>query len=432
MDIKITPSPLKGTLKAISSKSDAHRRLICAALADRTTRLYVPQRSVDINTTVRCLNALGANISYSQGIYTVHPIPASGGRSDVLLDCYESGSTLRFLMPVAASVADHVSFVGRGKLPRRPIADLLMSMESNGVRFSNHSLPLVMEGRLQSGRFELPGNVSSQYVSGLLMAFPTLPKGGSLKLTTALESSAYVDMTISSMRVFGVKVKKTQENGYEVEADQRYLSPGQTSTEGDWSSAAFFLTAGAIGGEITMTGLCQESYQCDKEILPILQHFGAEVTPQQKNNHGDHRSGEGPALTVRKAPLTSRNLDIRNIPDLLPILSVLAASSKGTTRFTGGQRLRYKESNRLAATVSVLRSMGGLAWETPDGLIVTGSPLSGGIVDGYNDHRIVMSAAIAAAFAQDSTVILGADAVNKSYPSFFEDFVKLGGKVDVL
>jgi 3-phosphoshikimate 1-carboxyvinyltransferase len=417
MNVTIAPAPLEGTLPAVSSKSDAHRLLICAALADRPTVLALPALSEDIEATIRCLRALGAGIVRSGETVTVSPIERVPDAP--LLPCGESGSTLRFLLPVAAALTEGARFTGRGRLPDRPVGALRAAMEAHGVTFSAEKLPFALSGRLQGGSYALPGDVSSQYLTGLLLALPHVPDDSTLTLTTKLESAAYVDMTLSALRRFGGSVS---DGGgvYALPGGQRFHSPGAAAVDGDWSSAAFFLTAGAIGREVTVTGLDADSPQGDKAVLDILRRFGAETETR------------GNAVTVRPAPLRGCEIDVSGIPDLLPVLSVAAACASGETRFTNAARLRLKESDRLAAVSAMLRSLGGSVTELPDGLTVRGGALTGGTVDGFRDHRIVMSAAIAAIRCSGPVTITGAGAAAKSYPAFFDDYTLLGGNCDVL
>ena len=412
MDKTVTPGLLQGRVAAIASKSDAHRLLICAALADAPTRLAISTTSRDIEATASCLRALGAKIVAREGELAVTPIAAT--LEEPLLDCSESGSTFRFLLPVACAVSAKARFTGAGRLPERPIGELMRAMRKQGVAFDAERLPFTTQGRLRPGRFELPGNVSSQYVSGLLFALPILAGDSEIALTTPLESAPYVAMTLSSLARFGIKVQETQ-TGWRVPGGQRYRSPGGLAVEADWSNAAFFLAAGAAGGPVTVAGLARDSVQGDKAVVDCLRAFGARVTV------------EGSAFTVRQAPLRAITVDLREIPDALPILAVLATRAQGTTRFIHGERLRIKESDRLAAVADMLKNLGARVAETADGLAIEGSPLAGGTVQGRNDHRIVMAASIAATFASGPVTITDAQAVSKSYPGYWEDFELLGG-----
>lgn len=418
MNIKLTPSTLSGTVAAIPSKSFAHRIFICAALSDQVSEIKLPHSSVDIDATIGCMRALSADISNNGDVYTV--APSKSRITAPLLDCAESGSTLRFLLPVAAAVSDNPRFTGHGRLPERPIGILKEAMEKNGAVFSGQKLPLTVSGQLHSGEYVLPGNVSSQFISGLLMALPCLDGESTIKLTTALESSGYVDITVSILKQFGISIIKT-ENGFSVPGNQTFKSPGKIHVEGDWSNAAFFMAAGAVAGSgISITGLDKASVQGDRAICRVLSEFGASVDVMDN------------CVKTSGAGLHSIRVDMSEIPDMLPALSVAAACAEGTTEFYNAVRLRIKESDRLKTVCDMLRALGGVAEEKSDGLIVTGAPLSGGIVDGCNDHRIVMAAAVASCVCSGPVTILGAQAVNKSYPGFFDDFNMLGGKADVI
>jgi 3-phosphoshikimate 1-carboxyvinyltransferase len=416
MNVIVKPSALTGKLRVIPSKSDAHRKLICAAVSDAPTRLEMSGSCGDIDATISCLIALGAEISREGGEVKVCPIK---DRKTAVLDCGESGSTFRFLLPVAAAVCSKATFIGRGRLPQRPIGHLADVMRSHGVSFSADSLPFDIEGRLTSGLYSLPGNVSSQYITGLMMALPLLYGDSEIRLNTPLESRGYVDMTVSALWDFGVRVKPC-ENGWNVPGNQTFVSPKTLRVEGDWSNAAFFLAAGALKKSVTVCGLDMNSEQGDKAIVDILSEFGAEV------------SVCGSEVTVSHAPLHGCTVDVSDIPDLLPILSVVASFARGKTRFIGASRLRLKESDRLASVSQMLNALGGAAEEEPDALIVKGKPLTDGCVDGCGDHRIVMSAAIAALCCSGAVTITGAEAVNKSYPDFFDHCKALGGDVNVL
>jgi len=417
MNVRITPAPLSGEITAISSKSDAHRLLILSALSKGTTHIRLNQRSDDIDTTIGCLCAMGAQIeSVSDGL-VVHGIRTFS--DDPLLDCGESGSTFRFLLPVAAACCDSARFTGRGRLPDRPIHELTRVMQSHGVRFSAGRLPFSISGRLRGGDFALPGNVSSQYLTGLLLALPLLNENSAVTLTTKLESAAYVDITLSALKRFGICVSVG--NGvYSIPGKQTCASPGEIRADGGWSNAAFFLAAGALGQPVRVSGLDMDSPQGDKKILDLLRAFGADG------------SVSGDTVTVSPANLTGIEIDVGETPDLLPVLAVVAACARGETRFVNAARLRLKESDRLTATAALINGLGGDARELPDGLVVRGGTLAGGTVESFHDHRIAMAAAIAAIQCGKPVTILDADATAKSYPAFYEDYRNLGGSVDVV
>ncbi|MCL2343797.1 MAG: 3-phosphoshikimate 1-carboxyvinyltransferase [Firmicutes bacterium] len=419
MDKTIPSGPRRGRVTAPPSKSDAHRALICAALCganpvgDGTptlpTVLKLGALNADIEATVRCLEALGVGVTRGDGTLTI--TPQSAGPQPIrpvspLLDCGESGATLRLMLPVATLLADNPRFIGAGRLPERPNAPLLDAMAANGCFSDSSTLPLTLSGTLRSGIYMLPGDVSSQYVSGLLLALSAVPGESEIRLTSPLESAAYVDMTIRTLSRFGVSVQRTVNNeqlttGYQLVGTRRagggapysgqLSSPGTYIVEGDWSGAACFVALNALGGDVTVDGLDMESAQPDRAILHL-----AEELPE--------------------------TLDISAFPDLFPVLSVLACEKIGTTTFTGGRRLRIKESDRIAATARLIAALGGRCEERPDALAVFGTGrLRGGIADSENDHRIAMAAAVAAAICQEPVTVRGAEAVNKSYPGFWDD-----------
>ena len=417
MNIVIEPSPLKGEIAAIPSKSVAHRMLICAALADGPTTLRIPKTSDDIDATADCLRALGAAITVNNEDYIVEPIAQIENIPQ--LDCGESGSTLRFLLPVAAAAADRCRFDGHGRLPERPLSDLTDAMKEHGVSFDGEKLPFTIGGRLRGGIFRLPGNVSSQYITGLLLALPLCEEDSVIELTTALESASYIDITLSVLKTFGITVH-CERNRYIIPGKQVFRSPGTLPVEGDWSNAAFFLTAAALNNDIAMTGLNPNSAQGDRKIIALLEQLGA-VT--QKDNG---------RLTLRSDDLKGCTIDIQDTPDLLPVLSVAAAFAQGETTFINAARLRLKESDRLASSAAMIENLGGRAEVGEDELTVYGTGLIGGTVESCNDHRIAMSAAVAATRCSKPVTILHAEAVKKSYPGFYNDYNKTGGKAHVL
>lgn len=418
MQVQITPAPLGGTVPAIASKSDAHRILICAALADGPTLVSLRSMSQDIAATMDCLRALGAQIDQQpDGRWFVTPIAAP--TQGATLDCGESGSTLRFVLPLAAALGAQSTLVGHGRLPQRPMGDLLEQLGCHGIQFSAPALPFALDGTLQGGQFFLPGHVSSQFVTGLLLCAPLLPGGCTITLTSPMESAAYVDITTAAMARFGVNVHSLAD-GWQVPAGQHYHSPGALEAEGDWSNAAFWLCAGALGAPVTVTGLNPDSPQGDRAIVQVLQRMGATLTWQ------------GDALTAAPGPLTGCQIDGTEIPDLIPVLAMVAACGSGTTEFTRVARLRLKESDRLAAITKTLAALGGSAQEGAESLLVQGTPLAGGQADSFADHRMAMAAAIAAIRCQGPVCITGAQAADKSYPDFWRHYESLGGKIHVV
>ncbi len=401
MDIKITPKKLKGTAAAISSKSDAHRRLIAAALSDKPTEIFLNIISKDIEATIGCLEAMGAKIERRSG--SLYVTPMSVGSESPMLNCCESGSTLRFLLPVAAAVCHTPRLTGDGRLPARPLSPLIEEMENNGCKFSSKSLPMTIESGLTSGVFKLPGNISSQYITGLLLSLPLLEGDSDITLTSPLESRGYVNMTLDTLNTFGIGLSITGV-GYHIPGGQKYISPGRIDVEGDWSNAAFWLTADFLGGNVSVTGTDSLSPHEDKQIINIL-----------------GRLKDGCAV------------DARDIPDLVPIIAVAACGIAGTVTIYNVSRLRLKESDRIQTVTDMITSLGGSIASTDDSIIINGTgSLKGGHTDGFNDHRIVMAAAIASCICEEEVVIHGAQAVNKSYPGFFDEFNALGGEAHVI
>ena len=400
MDIKIAPRKLGGRVSVISSKSAGHRALIAAALSKEKTQIEINTLSNDIKATASCLEALGAKLVFSEGKIEVEPIVKVP--ENVKLNCLESGSTLRFILPVAACLCESFEITGEGRLPERPMNELIDEMEKHGCVFSSKKLPFKVCGKMKGGRFELPGNVSSQYITGLLLALPLLDEESEIVLTSALESSGYVDMTLQTLGSFEVNIEK-KENSYYISENCEYHSNKTVKIEGDWSNAAFFLAADYLCGGVTVDGLSQDSLQKDKAFSDIL--------PKLKDG---------------------AVVDAGEIPDIILPLCVCAAKTDGVVTFTNAKRLRLKESDRLFAAKEMINSLGGKAEISDDEIKVFGNGrLTGGVVDGFNDHRVVMSAAIASCICEKDVIIKGAQAVNKSYPNFFEEFEKLGGNIDV-
>ena len=416
--MKLSPATLGGCITAIPSKSAAHRLFIAASLANKPSSWSLPTSSVDIDTTLECMSALGAKIERHDNMVHIHPIEHPV--SEATIDCQESGSTLRFLLPVSAALGTASHFVGHGRLPQRPIADYLAVIKELGATTNQDQLPLTITGPLHGGQAALPGHVSSQYITGLLLAAPLLSEDLDITLTTPLQSRPYIDLTIEVLRCFGVPVR-CADNHFHVPAQCHYQLPEEALTiEGDWSNASFFLAAGALSSPVTLTGLNINSTQGDKEILSLLRGFGARV---QVTSDG---------ITVTPAPLHAQTISIKEIPDALPILAVLAAQAEGTTIFTDIERLRYKESDRIATTSALLTALGVPCESTTSTMKVTGvKQLHGNTtIDSANDHRIAMAAAIAALNCDGPITLIGASAVNKSYPHFFNDYQTLGGNCD--
>lgn len=418
MNITITPSQLNGTVCVPPSKSDVHRAIICAALSGGVCKVAPVSMSDDIKATVGCIEALGATTVSDNGVLTIDGTNIFKNKTAVL-DCFESGSTLRFFIPIAAAGSVNATFKGRGRLPERPLGVYLECLPKMGVKCTAQSnLPLTIDGKLRSGEIKIPGNISSQFITGLLFALPLVGGDSRIVLTTELQSEGYVKMTTRCMERFGVKVERT-DYGYYIQGNQSY-KPQNYRTDGDWSQAAFFMAAGALAGDVTVSGLNINSAQGDLKITEILDGFGAEITVKDDS------------VTVKKSELRALDIDAAQIPDLVPILAVAASFAEGTSKIYNAERLRAKESDRLKSTADMINSLGGSAQVTDDGLLIKGvKKLKGGTVKGYNDHRIVMAASVAALGCENEVTITDRESINKSFPNYFEEYEKLGGITDV-
>lgn len=404
MIARVQPRRLRGTVDAIPSKSEAHRALICAALSDRTTVLQMGAGSEDISATMRCLRTLGAQITQDGAQICVHPVGIPPAACEA--DCGESGSTLRFLLPVAAALGVDMRFQMHGRLPQRPIFPLDRELIRGGCVLSRpEENTLRVCGRLRPGIYELPGDVSSQYISGMLFALSLLEGESELHITGRTESAGYIEMTLQAMGAFGAVPERT-ENGYRIAGVKRFASPGSMTIGGDWSNAAFWLCADAIPGcHVHVRGLDAHSTQGDRRIVQEIER-------------------------LKEASDEMCVIDAADIPDLVPILAACACARQQSVRFIHAERLRIKESDRLKSVCQTLNRLGAKLSEAADGLIVDGSQmLRGGRVDACGDHRIAMMTAVASAACTEEVIVCGAEAVNKSYPGFWADFQSLGGCV---
>lgn len=410
MIVKILPCRPTGVVRAPASKSFAHRLLIAAAQANTQSTLTIADTSADIEATARCLRALGVAITQNGDKWTVEP-PKMWNRS-VTLDCGESGSTLRFLLPVAAANGVDAVFTGQGKLPERPNDVLLSAMKAHGV-FVGGGFPIHIRGQLLPGEYTLRGDISSQFATGLLFALSGLDAPSTLTLTPPVSSKAYLAMTVDVLRAFGADITQT-ENTYTIRPAALY--GGTYTAEGDWSNGAALLACG-----FSVRGLRPDSLQGDRAFLQILQDAGAKVL--QENG----------AIRLDLSDLHFPVIDADPIPDLVPVLAALAATAKGETQIKNAARLRLKESDRLASTEALLLSLGADIRQTDDGLLIRGKPaLSGGTATSANDHRIVMAAAVAAQKSLSPVVIEDAQAIDKSFPTFFKLYNAYGGSAYVL
>ncbi len=417
MKVAIYPFNAFGTVMAPPSKSAGHRSLICAALCDRPVTIYNCGQSNDMTATIEALKALGAEIHRNGSTVKVSPVKRNN--RNCVIDCNESGSTARFMIPVVCALgAENVTFTGHGRLPERPFDIIAEALRENGATCSSDNLPMTVSGQLKAGEFKIAGNVSSQYISGLLLALSIAEGVSKIVLTTPLESKDYVMMTVNELRAFGAEIEVL---------DDRFVIKGKPcleatdrTVEGDWSQAAFHLCLGAIGGDITVSGLDMSTLQGDSAIVPLLKQFGARITVTDNG------------VNVKKSDLHGITIDASQIPDLVPILAVTAAFANGKTVITHAERLRIKESDRLLETALRLKAFGIDVTETSDGLEIMGGVPKGAEITSANDHRIVMAFSVMASGSVGNSVIDGCEAINKSYPNFFKDFSSLGGECDVI
>lgn len=422
--VKIQPGRLAGTVNVPSSKSMGHREIICAALAQGISVIDNISMSDDIAATLRCLNALGVKSELTASkfkgrsavkIYGTGGVKATGA----VCDCGESGSTLRFLLPLGALCGAPVTFSGAGRLGERPLKPYYDIFDLQGIKYSPaQGLPVTVEGRLRSGEFKLPGNISSQFVSGLLFALPLLEGNSEIIITTPLESQSYIDLTLSALAKYGIEVTNNNYQRFSVPGGQKYQS-GNADVEGDWSQAAFWLVAGCLNGNIICGGAEAASLQGDRVVKDILTAMGGNITMTDGG------------LQAVTSPLHGTIIDAADCPDIIPVLTVAAAVAEGTTKIINAGRLRIKECDRLHAIAAELNKLGADVTEQAESLIVKGKPqgLLGGSVSAWNDHRIAMSMAVASLVCRGPVIIGGSESVKKSYPTFWQDFAMLGGRI---
>ncbi len=407
--IQIRPATLSGTVQIVPSKSHLHRILICAAqgiLKGDMKALNVSvarMASEDVDVTLDCIEALGVHVS--RGGTEIHLEAGVKPSGTPMLPCRESGSSLRFLLPVAGTQTSAFRMTGKGRLPKRPMGLFAQVLGEKGLTFRQEGedfLPVHVSGCLQSGVYTLPGDVSSQYISGLLMALPALSGRSEICLTTQIQSAPYIEMTLATLREFGVQWQGGIEEGhFTIEGPVAFHTEARISPEGDWSSGAFWVGARQLGANVQIQGLSDTSTQGDKAIVTLCGEVG-----------------------------NGACLDVQHVPDLVPILAVVCAFSKGNTTLTGTARLRLKESDRVQSVAEMIRNMGGVVTDLEDSMIIEGQgTLRGGTVDSYGDHRIAMAAAIAGCFSKEGVTIVNPYVTDKSYPGFYQDLQSLGGNI---
>ncbi|MBE6061005.1 MAG: 3-phosphoshikimate 1-carboxyvinyltransferase [Clostridium sulfidigenes] len=418
--IIIKPKLLKGNIVVPSSKSLGHRGIIAAALSRGISRVDNIQLSKDIEATMELMKELGAVVNIEDQNLYIDGRKMFSYEKKLDLRCRESGSTLRFLIPLALTKDGDYIFHGEGKLISRPLEPYYEIFEEKGIKYSREEdgLPLKVSGKLTSGTYRVRGDISSQFITGLLFSLPILEGNSRIQITTKLESKGYIDLTLDILKDFGIEIENNNYKEFNIRGAQKYNCRNYY-VEGDYSQGAFFLVAGALGSSIVCSGLNKDSLQGDKVILDILEAMGCNV----------EESEEG--IKVKPSKTKGIEIDASNCPDLVPILTVLASLSEGETKIVNAKRLRIKECDRLHAITKELNKLGANIIELEDSLIISGvNELKGGEVDSHNDHRIVMALAIAATRARGNVIINNPSAVEKSYPNFFKDYFKLGGECD--
>lgn len=422
-NLRIGNSKLKGEVKIPPSKSMAHRAIICASLGNGVSRINNIDYSDDMIATIEGMKALGAKINKYDDYLEVIGIYSKGSNIDSFrtIDCNESGSTLRFLVPISLLFDGMSKFIGKGNLGKRPLTTYFEIFKEQGIKYFGRDgdLDLLIEGKLKPGEFKILGNVSSQFITGLLLTLPLLNGDSKIIITTEMQSKGYVDLTISCMKDFGVEIINKDYKEFIIKGNQNYNSRDYR-VEGDYSQAAFYLSADALGSKVLVNDVDLKSLQGDKEIVDILERMG--VTFKSENN----------ILTgIVKDKLKSTIIDGSQCPDIIPILAAVASLSSGTTEIINAERLRIKECDRLKAVTSGLSKLGANIKERKDGLIIKGKEeLQGGVeVWSFKDHRIAMTLAIAATRCKEAIIIKDFECVAKSYPKFFDDFKMLGGDV---
>ena len=397
MIVKVLSSNVKGVVSAPKSKSYTHRVSICNALAGVDMEIKDFPKSLDNARTRDGIKAL-----------------ISAGENPIVVNCGESGSTLRFLLPIACALGVNAIFNTEGRLAERPLGPLVDVLNSHGACVSSVA-PYEVKGQIVSGVYEIEGGISSQYVTGLIFALSILDSDSEIIIKNVLESKPYVDITIDTLNNYGVKIEETP-NGYYVKGGQKYVAPKKIEIEGDYSGASNILVAGALKGSVEVDGLYPYSTQGDKAIVEVLKLAGAGVQVTSDS------------VIVSQSELKPIEYDCKNIPDIVPIIAALCANINGKSVLKNVDRLRIKESDRLSAIIEILTNVGVRA-EYDGNLIIYGGTIEGGSVSGYNDHRMVMCATVLGITSKNGVTVSDAESISKSYPEFFEDFEKLGAVV---
>lgn len=424
----ITPNSLKGEVVIPSSKSIGHREIICSGLASGKSIVDNISISKDIEATIEGLKSFGAKIneipSKFQGrcAFSIEGTDGKINLKNKIIDCRESGSTLRFLIPLGILSNEKIIFTGSGKLVERPLDPYFEIFNKKGIEYKTFSdkinLPLEINGKLKSGVYSLVGNISSQFISGLLFALPLCDGDSVIEITTKLESESYINLTLDALKKYGIEIINENHKRYIIKGNQKYKNI-ETSVEGDYSQGAFWLVAGALSENIKSIGLGFGSIQGDQKIVDILKKMNVNLKISENE------------IISTESKTRGTIIDGSDCPDIIPILTVLASVSEGVTKIINSERLRYKECDRLTAIATELNKIGADIQELSDGLIINGKKsLKGGEVSCWNDHRIAMSLAIASIKCREKLILRGTECVEKSYPEFWKDFVSLGGKIE--
>lgn len=421
MRVKVHPSKVGGSVKIPPSKSMSHRAIICASLASGTSTISNVAYSDDIKITIEGMKQLGAKITCLEDSVIVEGIQSFDHLKKDTIFCNESGSTLRFFIPIFSLCDKPLCFTGKNRLLKRPQTIYEKIFNEQNIEYVHNDEYIKIGGSLQPSNYILNGDVSSQFISGLLFALPLLKSDSSIHIKEPYESRSYVDLTLEMLQRYGIKASYKDANTLVIPGNQSY-KPCDYTIEGDYSQLGFFAVLAAINNDLTCTGLIHDSLQGDKEIIPILKRAGVNI--EEVNN----------GFLIKKSALHASEIDLNDCPDLGPILNVMAMYAKGETHIYNAQRLRYKESDRIEAMESELKKCGVKMHSEEGDIFINGNTHyeSEAVLSGHKDHRIVMSLCVAASLFDHSVIIEGAEAINKSYPAFFEDYHSIGGKVEIL
>ncbi len=417
MDVIITPNKLSGSVVIPPSKSLSHRAIIAASLAKGKSKISNVMYSNDIKATINAMRACGAKIEEYKDYLIIEGSDVI--RKESIIDANESGSTIRFMIPIALVSNEEITFVGKNHLVKRPLDTFLEIFDKQGIKYERGEdyLPLKVNGGLKSGEFTVRGDISSQFITGLLYALPLLDGDSVIHISTEMESKGYIDLTIDILKMFGIEIENRNYQEYYIKGNQKY-KPCDYTIEGDYSQSAFFLVANALGADIKLLAMEEKSHQGDKKIINDMNDFG--FSTKFINNE----------LVIDKKNPHSAIIDFSQSPDLGPALTVLASLVPGKSEFINAGRLRIKECDRITCMKEEINKLGGNVEELPDGMIINGvNKLQGGVVDSHNDHRVAMSLAMATLKMDGELKILNASSVSKSFPNFWEVFENLGGKV---